>query len=75
MRRFEYRITTHESEAFKMLVYFCSEDGRCNVDQVPADQTKKLGDLLNDHGGQGWELIQLAFGKDGAMAFWKREII
>jgi hypothetical protein len=31
-------------------------------------------DLLNERGGEGWELIQLLFGKDGVMACWKRRV-
>jgi hypothetical protein len=30
---------------------------------------------LNDRGRQGWELVQISFSKDGAMAFWKRAIL
>jgi hypothetical protein len=30
--------------------------------------------LLNERDEQGWELIQLLFGNDGIVAFWKKEI-
>jgi len=33
-----------------------------------------LTDILNNRGSEGWELVQIAFGKDGMMAFWKRRI-
>ena len=74
MKQFEYQITKHEAETFSQLVYFCSESGTCSFHQVPTDQTKILGDMLNTRGRQGWELIQVAFGKDGIIAFWKREL-
>ncbi|MBI4619484.1 MAG: DUF4177 domain-containing protein [Desulfobacterales bacterium] len=74
MKRFEYQITKHPAEAFKELVYFCSESAECNLEQVPTDQTKILQDILNERGRQGWELIQVSFGKDGIMAFWKRNL-
>jgi len=37
------------------------------------DQTEILGEMLNERGKQGWELVQISFGKEGLMAFWKRE--
>ena len=74
MKQFEYQITKHPAEAFKELVYFCSESAECNLEQVPADQTKILQDILNERGRQGWELIQVSFGKDGIMVFWKRKL-
>lgn len=74
MKQFEYQITKHPAEAFKELVYFCSESAECNLEQVPTDQTKILQDILNERGRQGWELIQVSFGKDGIMVFWKRNL-
>jgi len=74
MKRFEYTITKYSSDTFNLLVYFCSEAGECSLNQIPSDQTKVLEDILNKQGSQGWVLVQLFFGKDGAMAFWRREL-
>ncbi|MBN2467387.1 MAG: hypothetical protein JXD19_04480 [Deltaproteobacteria bacterium] len=74
MHQFEYEITKYPTEAFHQLVFFCSETGECSVDQVPGDQTKNLENLLNQKGMEGWELIQVAFGKGGILAFWKRSL-
>ena len=74
MERFEYEISRHTTDTFNQLVYFCSEAGECRLEQVPGDQTKILADILNERGGQGWELVEVYFGKDGVMAFWKRRI-
>lgn len=74
MELFEYEITSHPAEAFKELIYFCSEDGRCNLEMVPAHQMMVLKGILNDKGRQGWELVQFAVGKDGILIFWKRMI-
>ncbi len=74
MKRYEYEITKHPSTEFKQLAYFCSDRGECNVDQLPADQLTILQDVLNSRGSLGWELIQLSFGEDGIIAFWKKEI-
>lgn len=74
MERFEYEISRHTADTFNQLVYFCSEAGECRLEQVPGDQTKILADILNERGGQGWELVEVYFGKDGVMAFWKRRI-
>jgi hypothetical protein len=31
-----------------------------------------LTDILNNRGREGWELVQISFGRDGLMAYWKR---
>ena len=73
MKRFEYEISKHSSEKLAELVYFCSDQGDCSLNRIPADQTEILNQVLNERGGQGWELVQLVFGKEGVVAFWKRE--
>ena len=74
MKRFEYDITKHSADAFDKVVYFCSETGECGLDEVSRDQTRILADILNQKGQEGWELVQVAFGQDGLMAFWKRKV-
>jgi hypothetical protein len=74
MARFEYTITTHPANTFRQLIYFCSETGECDLDEVPTDQLSTLADILNERGQEGWELLQIAFGNDGVLAFWKREL-
>lgn len=75
MDRFEYEITTHNAETFSRLVYFCSEKGDCGIEHVPAEEPQILVDLLNERGREGWELIQLLFGSNGLMAYWKRKLL
>jgi len=72
MQQFEYKITKHPADMFNDLVYYCTEQGECSVDQVPHDQTAMLQEILNDEGTAGWELVQVSFGKKGFFAFWKR---
>lgn len=74
MKRFEYDILKHKMKDFNELVYFCSESGECLLEDVSVSQTKVLGDILNSRGVEGWELIQLAFGNQGIITFWKREL-
>jgi hypothetical protein len=74
MKRFEYEITKHPADQFKQMVFFCTKDGECGYDQLPADQMKKMEELLKEMGSQGWELVQIFFGKDGVVAFWKRTL-
>jgi len=74
MKRFKYEITMHPSSEFRQLVYFCSDQGECGLEQVPSNQIDMLKGLLNDRGEQGWELVQLFFVKDGIIAFWKKPI-
>jgi hypothetical protein len=74
MKKLQYEITKHASDSFNELVYFCSAQGDCSLSRIPADQTEFLSQVLNERGGQGWELVQLVFGKEGVVAFWKREV-
>lgn len=74
MRNFEYKITKHPAEAFSELVYYCTEAGECTLDQIPHDQTETLQNILNDEGAAGWELVQVSFGSNGIIAFWKKEL-
>ncbi|HUU41908.1 MAG TPA: DUF4177 domain-containing protein [Desulfatiglandales bacterium] len=74
MKKFEYDITKHPVEDFNHLVYFCSQTGECTLDQVPDYQTDVLKGILNNRGSEGWELVQIFFGRNGLVAFWKRMI-
>ena len=74
MKRFEYDITKHPADKFSQLVYYCTEQGECNLKEVPAEQFRVLRDILAERGSEGWELVQLSFGSDGIVAFWKRAI-
>ncbi len=71
-RYFDYHHTA--TDTFDKVIYFCSEAGQCGIDEVSKDQTRILADILNNRGSEGWELVQISFGKDGVMAFWKRRI-
>jgi len=74
MNSFEYRVTLHPAETFKEMILFCSREGSCNAEVVPSEQIKKMEDLLNEGGIQGWELVQASFGKEGVLVFWKRQV-
>jgi len=74
MKKFEYEITSHPAKLFTDIVVFCSEKGECSLEEVPHDQSKRVEDVLNARGSQGWELVTLHFGKDGMIAFWKRGV-
>jgi hypothetical protein len=74
MKQFEYEITKHPADEFTRLVYFCTNEGECDVDQLPLNQTEVLEKILNEMGVQGWELVQVFFGKGGIVALWKRTI-
>ncbi|SHG07824.1 hypothetical protein SAMN02745206_03219 [Desulfacinum infernum DSM 9756] len=74
MERYEYAITRHPAESFKQVAYFCADDGTCALEDVPVDQVSVLEGILNERGLEGWELVQVAFGKDGLLAFWKRPL-
>ena len=74
MKKFEYEITHFSPEDLgESAVIACSEDGVCGKKHVPADLLSPLKGLLDTRGAQGWELVNIYFGKGGALAFWKRE--
>ena len=62
MKKFEHNITLHSSNEFEKLSYFCSEQGRCELEEIPSDQLETLRELLNRRGREGWELVQVFFG-------------
>lgn len=74
MKKFEYEITTHPAETFRHISFFCTEEGQCTLQDVPEEQIRTLAAILNTRGTQGWELMQISFGKGGIMAFWKRKV-
>lgn len=74
MKKFEYKITKHPSDNFKHVGFFCTDQGECSLEQLPENQLSDLVDILNENGGQGWEFVQLNFGRDGVIVFWKKEM-
>ena len=72
--QFEYKITRHASDEFNELVYVCSSNGQCSIERVPGDQVERIHGILNQQGLEGWELVQVSFGKDGVIIFWKRKV-
>ncbi len=73
MKKFEYQITIHPVETFKQVAFFCTQEGECSLEELPSDQIKVLQTLLNERGQQGWELVDMSFGKNGLLAVWKSE--
>jgi hypothetical protein len=72
MANYEYEITKHPADEFNRLTYFCTESGECGLEEIPDHQMIILRDILNQRGSEGWELVQLFFGKNGVVALWKR---
>ncbi len=73
MKKFMYEITLHPLDQFRKVAFFCTQEGVCSLQELPSDQINLLKDLLNRRGDESWELVDMAFGKDGLLAFWKRE--
>lgn len=71
MKKYKYDITIHPVATFKKVAFFCTQEGECSLEELPSDQVKILQDLLNKRGEQGWELVDMSFGKDGLLAIWK----
>jgi hypothetical protein len=72
---FEYNIIKIPAQAFENLAIFCSEKGECALEDVPGDQIRRLTDMLNERGTEGWELVQLFFQETGVVGVWKRKKI
>lgn len=70
--QFEYAVEKYPTEQFVHLVYFCTDQGDCGLDDLPSEQMKIFEALLNAKGAEGWELVQTFFGADGVLAIWKR---
>lgn len=75
MKKYEYRITAHSAQEFQQVVVFCNEEGACSLSDIPMNQLATLTGILNKEGGEGWELVNIGFGKEGILAFWKRQIL
>ena len=45
MEYFEYQITSHGAEEFTRMIYFCSADGDCGLEEVPADEPEALTEV------------------------------
>ena len=69
---FEYQIEGISARTFVQLAIFCSEKGECALEDVPMDQTRRLIEILNRKGTDGWELVQLFFQESGVIGVWKR---
>jgi len=41
---------------------------------LPSSQVDVFVGFLNKRGAEGWELVEIFFGKDGIVAFWKRAV-
>lgn len=72
MQQFEYDLTIYPAATFSELVYVCTEEGRCNAEEMPHDQARRLVERLNRRGGEGWELVDVLINRAGVLAFWKR---
>ena len=73
MKRFEYDITKHTEDEFEKIIYFCSANGECSLNDVSSNAMESMKRMFNNHGHNGWELVQFSSGKQGILAFWKRE--
>jgi len=65
---------TRRSLSKRLFIFVVSPANAVLIDEVSKDQTRILADILNNRGSKGWELVQISFGKDGVIAFWKRRI-
>lgn len=82
MPTWRYRVTVHEAEDILRHLpetveesppaIYCDDQGSCYFDEGPNPFTQAIERLLNDTGGQGWELVQVTFRPDQMICFWKQ---
>jgi hypothetical protein len=75
MKEFEYEISIHHLQRENRMRIFCSEAGDCSVEDVTGRDSSVVVSVLNERGRSGWELVQVLFGGEGFICFWKRELI
>ena len=75
MKRYKYEISSHRLRRENKMRIFCSEKGECSVEEVGPSDSQLVIDVLNERGENGWELVQVLFGRDGFICFWKRKWI
>jgi hypothetical protein len=63
------------SEESSGKVYECGQEGECTVKDLREEQMDLLQDFMNEMGSKGWELVQVLFNPNGAVSFWKRQIV
>jgi hypothetical protein len=73
MREFEYDISIHHLQEANKVRIFCSEEGNCSVEDMVGSDSLAVISALNERGRSGWELVEIVFGGDGFVCFWKRE--
>jgi hypothetical protein len=74
MKEFVYEISFHPLQVESKMRIFCSAEGDCSVEDVPDSDSMAVIRVLNERGRDGWELIEILFGRDGYICFWKREM-
>jgi hypothetical protein len=52
---------------------FCDARGVCFFDQEPDQNTAVLKSILDARGADGWELVQLDYGRDRLICIWRRQ--
>lgn len=72
MARIQYEIDLYSVRDFRQLAFVCSPSGECESREVPGDQVEVLSRKLNARGVDGWELVQISFGREQAVAIFKK---
>ncbi len=54
---------------------YCDDKGACYFDEGPNPFTQAIEQVLDELGGQGWELVQVLFRPDQMICFWKQPLV
>jgi hypothetical protein len=82
MSSWQYKVTVHEpedilenlSQTVEVVppTIYCDDEGACYFDRGPNPFTQAIERLLNEIGGEGWELVQIMFRPNQMIGFWKQ---
>ncbi|MGD2179334.1 MAG: DUF4177 domain-containing protein [Anaerolineae bacterium] len=82
MSNWHYKVTVHEPEDILENLsqtvdevpptIYCDDEGACYFDRGPNPFTQAIEHLLNEIGGEGWELVQIMFRPNQMIGFWKQ---
>jgi hypothetical protein len=81
MKRYEHTITVHtmseildkaRSTSTAPPVVYCDTEGACFFDDAPNPYVEAIVELLDERGGDGWELVQVVPRAQDIICFWRR---
>ena len=88
MDRWQFQITTHSAaEVLRVReelgyppvegsgpVVYCDAEGVCFFDEAPNPYVDSIVHILNQHGQEGWDLVQMVLREADFICIWRKEL-